>query len=157
MIAGSRRLDADLEQAAPVMSYQPLRIPAGSDLRRALEQAALVKDGGSAFVISGIGSLGVARLRLAAADAETLLEGPFEILSLSGTLTPDGAHLHMAIADADGRVLGGHVCYGNEVRTTAEVLLAALPGWALARELDPQTGYRELVVRRSDTGDANDG
>jgi predicted DNA-binding protein with PD1-like motif len=139
------------------MSCQPLRLAPGSDLRRTLEQAALVKDGGSAFVISGIGSLGTARLRLAGAEAETPLAGPFEILSLSGTLTPDGAHLHMTIADAEGRVLGGHVCYGNEVRTTAEVLLAAPSGWALSRELDPQTGYRELVVRRSDTGDANDG
>lgn len=101
----------------------------------------------SAFVLSGIGSLLDAKLRLAGADSETLVQGEVEILSLSGTLTPDGAHLHMAVSDANGRVVGGHVCCGNTVRTTAEVLLVQLSEWRLARELDPSTGYKELVVR----------
>lgn len=72
---------------------------------------------------------------------------------MSGTLTRDGAHLHMAVADEQGRVLGGHVCYGNTVRTTAEVLLAGLSEWSLTREHDTGTGYRELVVRHSGLGD----
>jgi uncharacterized protein len=132
------------------MSFQPLRIHAGSDLRRALEEAGRREGGertGSAFVVSGIGSLANPKLRLAGAESETSLTGAYEILSLSGTLTTDGAHLHMAIADDQGRVVGGHVCYGNEVRTTAEVLLAHLPDWQFSREFDAVTGYKELVVR----------
>ncbi|UUX94378.1 PPC domain-containing DNA-binding protein [Aquabacterium sp. J223] len=120
----------------------PLRLRPGDDLRAALEAAGDV----SAFVLSGIGSLSRVRLRLAGADDETVLDGPVEILTLSGTLTPDGAHLHMAVADAQGRVVGGHVGRGNLVRTTAEVLLLRLPQWSLRREHDPGTGYRELVV-----------
>jgi predicted DNA-binding protein with PD1-like motif len=69
--------------------------------------------GRSAFVLSGIGSLSTAKLRLAGAVEETLVPGNVEILCLSGTLTPDGAHLHMAVSDEHGRVIGGHVCYGN--------------------------------------------
>ena len=108
------------------MSYLPLRLQPGMDLRRSLEAVAGVKDETSAFVVSGIGSLSNARLRFAGAESETSLAGMFEIVCLSGTLAQDGAHLHMAIADEHGHVVGGHVCYGNIVRTTVEVLLAPL-------------------------------
>jgi predicted DNA-binding protein with PD1-like motif len=45
------------------------------------------------------------------------------------------------------RVLGGHAAYGCTVRTTAEVLLALLPGWQFTREPGAATGWAELVVR----------
>ena len=125
---------------------QPLRLPPGMDLRGALEQAARER-GMAAFVVAGIGSLGDARLRLAGASHETVVNGPCEIVSLAGSLTLDGAHLHAAVADAQGRVHGGHVVPGNIVRTTAELLLAWLPGWDLRREFDPRTGYAELMLR----------
>lgn len=110
---------------------------------------------GSAFVIAGIGSLKDPRLRFAGAEEEVTLNGAFEILSLCGTLTPDGGHLHIAVSDEHGRVVGGHVCYGNEVRTTAEILLTHVPGWQLSREFDAGTGYRELSVRPVDEGSNN--
>jgi uncharacterized protein len=54
----------------------------------------------------------------------------------------------MSVADAQGSVVGGHVLPGCIVRTTAELLVAWLDGWAFAREHDAATGYDELVVRR---------
>lgn len=129
------------------MDFRPLRLPPGADLRRALET--LAQADGPAFVLAGIGSLNNPRLRLAAAATETALEGPWELITLSGSLTGDGAHLHATVADTRGTVLGGHLAYGNEVRTTAELLLAPLDGWALYRAFDAQTGYPELRVRRS--------
>lgn len=130
------------------MAFVPVRLHPGDDLRRALEAA--IPPGESAFVVAGIGSLVEARLRFADRREAQTVAGPLEIVSLSGTLTPDGAHLHMAVSDDDGRVTGGHVGHGNIVRTTAEVLLAPLPGWSLTREPDAATGYDELVVRRRD-------
>lgn len=125
---------------------QPLRLPPDVDLRAALEQ--LTRERGlSAFVLGGIGSLHDARLRLAGATDACMIGGPCEIVTLAGSLTPDGVHLHMAVADATGRVHGGHVVAGNLVRTTAELLLAWLPGWPLGRALDPRTGFAELVLR----------
>lgn len=132
------------------MDFRPLRLPPGADLRRALEELARVD--GAAFVLAGIGSLNNPRLRLAEAASEMVLDGPWELLTLSGTLTPDGAHLHATVADAGGVVRGGHLAYGNEVRTTAELLLAPLDGWELGRAFDAQTGYDELVVRRPEAG-----
>ena len=130
------------------MQLMPIRLVPGYDLRRALEDTVHGKSADSAFVVAGIGSLTQARLRFAGEPTDTALSGPLEILSLSGSLTPIGAHLHMAVSDASGRVYGGHVTYGDVVRTTAEVLLALLPDWTLAREPDAITGFSELVVRR---------
>ena len=126
------------------MTPLPIRLSPGSDLRRALH-AALSPDR-AGFVVAGIGSLSVARLRFAGKKQPAELVGDLEILTLSGSLSPDGPHLHMSVSDADGRVFGGHVADGCVVRTTAEVLLVRLPGWAFARGVDAATGYAELVV-----------
>lgn len=127
----------------------PLRLPPGADLRRALEQAASTAGWSGAFVVCGIGSLADVQLRFAGAATATTLPGDFEIISLAGSLSADGAHLHMAVADAAGRVHGGHLVYGNLVRTTAEVLLADTAGWQLSRQFDAATGFAELAVRRA--------
>jgi uncharacterized protein len=130
-------------------------LPLGCDLRREIEHAVSAIAEQSGFVLSGIGSLTQASLRFAAAESLTVLVEPLEVLSLSGSVTPQGAHLHASVSTASGRVLGGHLAYGCLVRTTAEVLVAVLPEWKLSREHDPASGYEELkVARRSDSDDA---
>jgi predicted DNA-binding protein with PD1-like motif len=132
---------------APTLLPLPLRLMPGDDLRRALEAAVATHGGQAAFVLSGIGSLGTTKLRLAGADLPIDLKGDVEILTLAGSIGTAGSHLHASIADATGRVLGGHVAYGCIVRTTAEVLIALLPGHRFDREADRTTGFEELVVR----------
>ena len=128
------------------MDLHPLRIGAGADLRAELS-ALLARHGvAAAFVVQGIGSLSVARLRYAGRPGFTELRGDLEIVGLGGSLSPDGPHLHVAVSDADGRVSGGHMGPGCVVRTTAEVLVALLPEWRFSREDDPATGYKELFV-----------
>jgi predicted DNA-binding protein with PD1-like motif len=125
----------------------PLRLAPGQDLRRALEAAVAARGVGAAFVVSGIGSLAQTRLRLAGAAEPLALDGEVEIVAMSGSVAPGASHVHGLVADAAGAVRGGHLGYGCTVRTTAEVLLALLPGWAFTREFDPATGYEELVIR----------
>lgn len=133
------------------MKTFPIRLTPGQDLRTALEAAVRSQNCRAAFVLSGIGSLSTAGVRLAGAVQPERLTGEMEILTLSGTVAFDGAksssHLHMAISTASGQVLGGHVAAGCIVLTTAELLLALLPDWEFAREPDAATGYDELVVR----------
>jgi predicted DNA-binding protein with PD1-like motif len=97
--------------------------------------------------LQGIGSLHGAQLRFAGIDEPTGLHGDLEILTLAGSISPDGAHLHMSVADARGQVFGGHVARGCVVRTTAEILLALLPEHRFSREHDARTGFAELVIR----------
>jgi predicted DNA-binding protein with PD1-like motif len=126
------------------MKVVPLRLHPGEDLRRALEAWMGEQQQQAGCMISAVGSLSVAQLRLAGASETTTICGELEIISLSGTLSPDGAHLHIAIADSSGAVIGGHLGPGSLVRTTAELVIGLLPEWRFQRELDPATGYAEL-------------
>jgi predicted DNA-binding protein with PD1-like motif len=129
------------------MKTLPLRLNPGDDLRAALDAALPALGAEAAFVLSGIGSLREARLRFAGREQPQQVVGDLEILTLSGTLGLGGSHLHASLADADGRVFGGHVAPGCIVRTTAEILLAVLADVSFTREPDPATGYAELAIR----------
>ncbi|MCP9934383.1 DUF296 domain-containing protein [Cyanobium sp. Candia 9D4] len=131
------------------MTYHPLRLPPGVDLRRELEQRAQADPELCGFVVCGIGSLESPVLRFADQDAGIVLAGPQEVILLAGSLSRDGAHLHLVVADAEGRTTGGHLCHGSRVRTTMELLLARTQGWQLGRERDPATGHLELRVSPS--------
>jgi predicted DNA-binding protein with PD1-like motif len=132
------------------MKVVPLRLQPGDDLRLALEAWMGAQQELAGCVISAVGSLSLAQLRLAGATEARAIHGELEILSLSGTLSPDGAHLHIAIADSSGTVIGGHLCAGSLVRTTAELVIGLLPEWRFRRELDPATGYAELRISPGD-------
>jgi uncharacterized protein len=133
------------------MNVHVLRLSPGDDLRAVLEAAftGLSKQHGiaAACIVSAVGSLSQAVLRYANKPGGSEINGPLELLMLSGTLSADGAHLHGSVADADGAVKGGHVMSGCVVRTTAEVVIALLPGWEFRRELDAATGFNELSAR----------
>lgn len=124
----------------------PLRLRPGDDLRTTIETLARTHGIDAGFVLSGIGSASAVSVRLAGAKDTATLIGDFEILTLAGTVGKGGAHLHGSFGDATGQVFGGHIGLGCLVRTTAEILVAALPGCTFDRQFDPATGYRELTV-----------
>ncbi len=128
------------------MKVVPLRLQPGADLRCALEAWMAEQPEQAGCVISAVGSLSVAQIRLAGASEATAIHGELEFLSLSGNLAPDGVHLHIAVADSRGAVIGGHLCVGSLVRTTAELVIGLLPQWRFNRKLDPATGYAELQI-----------
>jgi len=127
-----------------------LRLHPGEDVRAALANAfahlQAKQNTTAACVISAVGSLSRAVLRYAGEPEGTLLVEPLELITLSGTLSGDGVHLHASVATAGGEMLGGHVMPGCMVRTTAEIVLAPLPGWVFTREHDARTGFKELVA-----------
>jgi predicted DNA-binding protein with PD1-like motif len=130
------------------MRILPVRLAPHADLRATLEAALHEHGVSAAFVLQGIGSLCVAQLRLAGMEHPLALRADLEILTLAGSLSQDGAHLHISVADAQGRVTGGHLCPGSIVRTTAEVLVALLPDYRFTREDDAATGFKELAIGR---------
>jgi len=129
------------------MRTLPVRLRPQQDLRSALQSILTEHQIGAAYVLQGIGSLSTARVRFAGISEPTELHGDLEILTLAGSLSPDGVHLHISVSDAEGRVLGGHVAPGCIVRTTAEILVALLPDHAFSRAPDPASGWDELVIR----------
>ena len=127
-----------------------LRLGPGADLRGELLGLADREGVRAGWVLTCVGSLSRVRLRLASGAEHRTWQGPFEIVALTGTLSPDGGHLHLAVADHQGRTVCGHLAEGCVVRTTAEVVLGADDRLVFAREHDPATGYDELVVRERD-------
>ena len=126
------------------------RFTPGVDLRNAVERLGQEHHVEAGCVVSAVGSLKSATLRLAGADTYTKFKGPFEIVSLSGTISPTGVHLHLSIAGTDGTAVGGHLVRGCVVLTTVEIVLADLGGVRFARMPDAMTGYKELNIWGAD-------
>ncbi|WP_308916469.1 DNA-binding protein [Jannaschia sp. LMIT008] len=127
--------------------FLAFRLMPGTDLIEGL-QAVRAEAGARAMaIVTCVGSLTRCRLRHADRDAGTAYDGRFEIVSLVGTVDPQGQHLHLSLADGDGRVRGGHLLPGSAIHTTAEVVAVSLEDVAFAREGCAVSGYRELVVR----------
>lgn len=130
------------------MQAYPLRLKPGDDLKSELDQLVRTKEWTAACIISGIGSLSSAAIRFADQSEPENLQGPLEIVSLAGTLSPDGSHIHIVVSDAEGQTRGGHLKEGSVIRTTAEIVLCILPEWEFARVTDPDTGFPELKIER---------
>ena len=129
------------------MKTYAIRLTPAQDLLKELETFAKANQLRAGVVLTCVGSLTQAALRLADADSSSQFTGPFEIVSLIGTISPDGVHLHISISDEQGQTLGGHLMDGNFIYTTAEIVLGELEEVEFQRNIDPRTGYDELVVR----------
>jgi predicted DNA-binding protein with PD1-like motif len=99
-------------------------------------------------ILSSVGSLTHATLRLANRSHFSEYDGHFEILSLNGTVSTSGAHLHISISDRDGQTIGGHLVSGCKIYTTAEVVIAEFEDILYKREFAEDSGYEELMVYR---------
>lgn len=133
---------------ASTQKVYALRLQPGQDLRVELERFTKTAGLRAGYIITCVGSLNHANLRLANQENSTHFVGKFEIVSLVGTLTPAGPHLHLAVADNTGKMLGGHLVAGCEIYTTAEIVIGEAQDLLFTREPDAASGYQELTVRR---------
>ena len=132
-----------------VIQVQALRLTPGQDLKKELENYIKAHKVQAASVISAVGSLKTATIRFANKESFSQLKGPLEVVSLSGTLGIAGTHLHIAVADGEGKTTGGHLVEGNPVFTTMEVVLGIYPGLSFQRTLDPVSTFKELDIQKA--------
>jgi predicted DNA-binding protein with PD1-like motif len=127
------------------------RLHEGQDLKQTIERLVAAMNVSAATVISGVGSLNVAMLRMAGAAAEKQdirrIAGPLEVVSLIGNVGQGRTHLHMAVSDTEGTVVGGHVKEGCEIHTTLELVLAVEDKLTFSEAMDPDTGFGELRIQ----------
>ena len=128
-----------------------LRLTPGADLLEELQRLTDAHALRAGLILTCVGSLSGARLRMPGlageADVFKAWDEPMEIVSLTGTLCPDGLHLHISLARRDGQCIGGHLVRGCTVNTTAELVIGELEDVEFIRPLDPATGYDELSVQ----------
>lgn len=123
------------------------RLKPGQDLFDSIEEVVKENKIEAGCVLSSVGSLTHATLRLANRDYYNEYEGHFEIVSMTGTVSIHGSHIHVAISDGDGVTTGGHLVSGCKIYTTAEIVLAVFEDQVYRRELfENDSGYEELVV-----------
>ncbi len=123
-----------------------LRLYPGDDLKLSLAKYCKQRQVTAATIVSCVGSLSKLHLRLASATKFLQSSALFEIVSLVGTLSPDGAHLHLSAADDNGAAWGGHLMEGNIIHTTAEIVIMELMDYQFQRVFDATTGYKELLI-----------
>ena len=106
------------------MRTTPIKLAPGEDLRLRLEQLAQAEQA-SGFVLGVVGNLSRAAFQCPGPPEPTVMEGDLEIITLNGTLSPTGVHLHLSLSDGACHVWGGHLEPGTLVLKGADVLV----GW----------------------------
>ncbi|XP_066533085.1 bifunctional protein GlmU-like [Hoplias malabaricus] len=141
-----------MEGMSSSLRVYALRCGPGEELLSRLKSFVEEKRLKAPFIITCVGSVTKATLRLANATADNTnevihLQERFEVVSLVGTLNTE-AHLHICLSDKDGKTIGGHVLGDLEVFTTAEVVIGEATDLHFAREMDRRTGFPELTVHK---------
>jgi predicted DNA-binding protein with PD1-like motif/glutaredoxin len=107
------------------MQPLPLKLAPGSDLRLSLEALAQ-RDGISGFVLGVVGNLTKASFQCPGQAEPTVLEGDLEVITLNGTFSPEGVHLHLSLSDGACQVWGGHLEPGTIVQKGVDLLIGVL-------------------------------
>jgi len=122
------------------------RLHRGDDLLLSICAYAQSHELRAAALLSGVGCVTRAVIRDASGITVHELSGRHEIVSMTGTVSAARTHLHIALADENMQVVGGHLCEGTIVNTTCEVVLMEIKGVTFSKEFDPETGYNELKI-----------
>ena len=107
------------------MQPLPLKLAPGSDLRLSLEELAQ-REGISGFVLGVVGNLTKASFQCPGQAEPTVLEGDLEVITLNGTFSPEGVHLHLSLSDGACQVWGGHLEPGTIVQKGVDLLIGVL-------------------------------
>lgn len=128
------------------MKQHAFRLRYGQDLKMELQAYAKAHKIQAGVVLSGVGCLYEAKIRKA--DGVSIHEeiNHFEIVSLQGTISEHGCHLHIALSDASMATIGGHLLNGCLVNTTVEVVILELNQLRFHRNFDKETGFPELII-----------
>ena len=103
----------------------------------------------AAWVITCVGSLTNYYIRFANKKTGSRGSGFFEIISLNGTVSKNGSHLHICLSDGDGKTIAGHLLDENIIYTTAEIVLQSTDEFIFTREQNAVTGWKELQVKKN--------
>ena len=75
------------------------------------------------FVLGIVGDLSTVAFQCPNRDEITFLEGPLEIITVNGTVSPDNVHLHISVSDNECKLWGGHLEIGSKILKGAEILI----------------------------------
>jgi predicted DNA-binding protein with PD1-like motif len=122
------------------------RLKPGQDLKQEIQKLVTEKQIKAGWINTGVGSLTNYTIRFANQPNGSSDSGHFEIVSLTGTVSVNGSHLHISISDSTGKTIGGHLMDGCKIYTTAEIVIGSSNDFIFKREKDGTTHWEELQV-----------
>lgn len=122
------------------------RLKPGQDLKKEIENLVKEKQIKAGWISTCVGSLTNYQIRFANQQKGGTDTGHFEIVSLTGTISTNGSHLHISISDSTGKTIGGHLMEGCKIYTTAEIVILSSNEFIFNREKDGTTPWEELQV-----------
>jgi predicted DNA-binding protein with PD1-like motif len=137
-----------------------IKIAPGESVQRRLLEFAVEAGVRHAVIVSAVGSVRDVRFRGIKAGAKLpitaprvhdhAVEGPLELLGLTGNVFPDengdvDCHLHVLASRSSGEVLGGHL-YEASVFATCEIVVTELHGEGIERHHSKTGGVRTVFI-----------
>lgn len=130
----------------PTIQTYAIRLKPGADLKQSIQNFVKENKLQAAWIATCVGSLTDYSIRFANQPEPGKGNGHFEIVSLTGTLSENGSHIHMSISDSTGKTIGGHLMEGCRVYTTAEIVIQSTGELVFRREKDGTTPWEELQI-----------
>jgi predicted DNA-binding protein with PD1-like motif len=124
------------------------RLKPGDDLRKSIQQFANDHHIKAGWMVTCAGSLTDYNLRFANQSTPASASGHFEIVSLTGTISENGSHMHISVSDSTGKTIGGHLMEGCKIYTTAEIVIQSTNEMEFTREKDGSTPWEELQIKK---------
>jgi uncharacterized protein len=125
-----------------------IRLKPGEDLRQSIQSFVDKNNIEAGWLVSCAGSLTNYNIRFANQPNGSTGEGHFEIVSLTGTLSNKGSHIHISISDSTGKTIGGHLLENCKIYTTAEIVIGETKDLIFTREKDGTTPWEELQIKK---------
>ena len=122
------------------------RLKPGQDLKQSIDSFVKAKSIKAGWIATCVGSLTDYNIRFANQEKGYSDKGHFEIVSVVGTVSVNGSHIHLSISDSTGKTIGGHLLAGCKVYTTAEIVIGESKDLIFTREKDGSTPWEELQV-----------
>ncbi len=122
------------------------RLKPGADLKKSIQDYVNEQHINAGWIVTCVGSLTDYQLRFANQKISSTGSGHFEIVSLTGTLSQNGSHMHISISDSTGKTIGGHLLEGCHIYTTAEIVIQSTDSLIFKRENDGTTPWEELKI-----------
>ena len=135
------------QQMSNQTTIHAIRLKPGEDLKAGIEKLLKEKNIEAGWISTCVGSLTKYNLRFANQSDGSSREGHFEIVNLTGTVSINGSHLHLAISDSTGATIGGHLLDGNIIYTTAELVISFTEKYQFTRMKDGTTPWEELQIK----------
>jgi uncharacterized protein len=128
--------------------YHAFRLIKGNDLKQEIEKYVIANNIKAGVILCCVGCVYEINIRLANGKDIFQKKGNYEIVSITGTLSMDGVHLHGSFSGTNGETIGGHLKEGCLINTTAEICLLEINDLKFTRIYDEMTGFKELDIKK---------